>query len=170
MSRAILRPAVLFGDEPILANSVAWLLRRSPVFAIPGAGRSVIQPVHAGDFAGLALVAAGRGDNLTWDAAGPEVFSFEEFVRIIRGVVGSRAHLVHVPPRLALTAARALGVLVRDTMLTGEELDGLMGNLLVSREFPRGTIRFTDWLTEAGPTLGRDDLPEVARHFRTVTA
>jgi len=59
---------------------------------------------------------------------------------------------------------------VHDIMLTGEELDGLMGNLLVSREVPRGTTRFTDWLAEAGPTLGRDYLPEVERHFRAVSA
>ena len=53
-------------------------------------------------------------------------------------------------------------------MLTGEELDGLMGNLLVSREVPRGTTRFTEWLAEAGRALGRNYLPEVSRHFRTV--
>ena len=57
---------------------------------------------------------------------------------------------------------------VHDIMLTGEELDGLMGDLLVSREVPRGTTRFTEWLAEAGRALGRNYLPEVSRHFRTV--
>ena len=170
LSHAILRPAVLFGDEPILANSIAWLLRRSPVFAIPGGGRYPIQPIHADDLADMAIAGAAVAGDITWDAAGPEVFSFEEFVRAIRGAVGSRARLVHVSPRLALLAARALGMVVHDVMLTREELDGLMGGLLVSRQLPRGTTRFTDWLVEAGPTLGRDYLPEVARHFRTVSA
>lgn len=170
LSHAILRPAVLFGDEPILANSVAWLLRRLPVFAIPGDGRYAIQPIHVRDLAGLAVEAAGRDDDLTWDAAGPEIFSFAEFVAVIRAAVGSRARVIHVPPRVALLAARVLGSIVHDTLLTAEELDGLASGLLVSRELPRGTARFTDWLAEAGPTLGLDYLPEIARHFRVGAA
>lgn len=165
VSHAVLRPAVLFGDEPILANSVAWLLRRLPVFAIPGDGRYALQPVHVDDLTALALDAAGRDEDLTWDAAGPEVFSFEEFVEVIRETVGSRARLVHVPARLGLLAGTGLGMVVHDTLLTGQELDGLMGNLLVSRETPRGTALFTDWLTQSRRWLGRDYLPEVARHF-----
>ena len=60
-SWAILRPAVLFGDEPILVNSIAWLLRHLPVFLIPGDGRYGIQPAHVEDLADLA-VAAAAGD------------------------------------------------------------------------------------------------------------
>ncbi|OGO57943.1 MAG: epimerase [Chloroflexi bacterium RBG_16_72_14] len=165
VSHAVLRPAVLFGDEPILANSIAWLLRRSPVFAIPGDGRYAIQPIDAADLADLALQAADRDDDLVWDAVGPEVFSFTELVEAIRKATGSRARLVHVPPRLALLAAWGLGRVVRDTLLTTEELEGLMTNLLVSRDLPRGTARFTDWLAASGAWLGRDYLPEVSRHF-----
>lgn len=166
LSHAVLRPTVLFGDEPILANSIAWLLRRFPVFAIPGGGRYAIQPIHARDLASLALEVADREDNLVWDAAGPEVFSFTELVAVIREAVGSHALLIHLPPRLALFAARGLGLVVRDTLLTTEELEGLTAGLLVSRELPRGSIRFTDWLAGAGTWLGCDYLPEVARHFR----
>ena len=167
VGHAVLRPTVLFGDEPILANSIAWLLRRLPVFAIPGDGRYAVQPIHALDLASLAIEAADRQDDLVWDAAGPEILSFSELVAAIREAVGSRARLVHLPPRLALLAARGLGRVVGDTMLTAEELEGLMSGLLVSREHPRGTASFTDWLAEAGPWLGRAYLPEVARHFRT---
>jgi NADH dehydrogenase len=162
---AVLRPAVLFGDEPILANSIAWLLRRSPVFAIPGAGRYAIQPIDVADLADLALRAADRDDDLVWDAVGPEILSFTELVDAIREATGSRARLVHVPPRLALLAAWGLGRMVGDTLLTAEELEGLMTNLLVSRDLPRGTTRFTDWLAASGAWLGRDYLPEVSRHF-----
>jgi NADH dehydrogenase len=165
LSHAILRPAVLFGDEPILVNAIAWLLRRFPVFAIPGDGRYALQPIHVDDLAALALEAAGRDDDLVWDAAGPEVLSFTELVGTIRDAVGSRARLVHVPPLLALLAARGLGALVDDTLLTREELDGLMANLLVSRELPRGTALFSDWVRDAGSWLGRGYLPEVARRF-----
>lgn len=165
VSHAILRPAVLFGDEPILVNSIAWLLRRLPVFAIPGDGRYAIQPIHVDDLAALALEAAGLADDVTWDAAGPEIFSFTELVIAIRAAVESRARLIHVPAWLGLAAAFGLGTGVHDTLLTAEELDGLMANLLVSRELPRGSRLFSDWLAEAGTWLGRSYLSEVGRHF-----
>ena len=46
MSYAILRPTVLFGKEDILINNIAYLLRRFPVFLIPGDGDYRMQPVN----------------------------------------------------------------------------------------------------------------------------
>lgn len=170
VSHAILRPTVLFGDEPILANAIAWLLRRSPVFGIPGDGRYGIQPIAVEDLASLALAAAARDEDLTWDAAGPEILSFNEMVEAIRASTGSRARLVHVPGPVALAAAAVLGRVVNDTLLTREELEGLSDGLLVSRELPRGTARFTDWLDANGSWLGRHYLSEVGRHFEGLVA
>lgn len=170
VSYAVLRPTVLFGDEPILANAIAWVLRRSPVFGIPGDGRYGIQPIAVEDLASLALAAAARDDDLTWDAAGPEVLSFRELVEAIREATGSRARLVHLPGSVALAAAAVLGRAVGDTLLTREELEGLSSGLLVSRELPRGTAHFTDWLAEAGSWLGRRYLSEVGRHFEALPA
>lgn len=164
-SWAILRPTVLVGDEPILVNTIAWLLRRLPAFAIPGDGRYGVAPIHVDDLADLAVAAAGRADNVAWDAVGPETFTFTELVMAIRDAIGSRARVVHVPPGLALVAARALGFVLRDEILTREELQGLMANLLVSNEPPRGTRRVSEWLDDAGPWLGKAYLPEIARHY-----
>src|SRR4029450_2950145 len=38
ISYAILRPTVLVGDEDILINNIAYLLRRFPLFLLPGNG------------------------------------------------------------------------------------------------------------------------------------
>lgn len=45
LSYAIIRPTVIFGPEDVLINNIAWLLRRFPVFAVPGAGDCRLQPV-----------------------------------------------------------------------------------------------------------------------------
>ncbi|MEI7744365.1 MAG: NAD(P)H-binding protein [Chloroflexota bacterium] len=167
LGHGILRPTVLFGDEPILANSIAWILRRSPVFGIPGDGRYGVAPIHVDDLVDLALEAAAADENLTWDAVGPEVYSFTELVEAIRSAIGARTRLVHVPGPVALAAAGVLGRITGDVMLTREELEGLSGGLLVSHELPRGRRRFSAWLAENGATLGRDYLSEVGRHFAT---
>jgi NADH dehydrogenase len=115
-------------------------------------------------------VAAARNDDLTWDAAGPEILSFNEMVEAIRDATGSRARLVHMPGPVVVVAAAVLGRVVKDTLLTREELEGLSGGLLVSRELPRGTARFSDWLEENGSWLGRSYLSEVGRHFEGLAA
>jgi NADH dehydrogenase len=162
---AILRPTVLFGDGPILVNSIAWLLRRFSVFAIPGDGRYGVQPIAVEDLADLIVEAADVDGTFTWDAVGPEVYSFDEFVRAIRAAIGSRTPIVHVPGPIALAAAWVLGRAVDDVLLTGEELESLSSGVLVSHDIPRGRRSFAGWLDANGPRLGRHYLPEVARHF-----
>src|SRR5512146_1045799 len=61
---AILRPAVVFGEEDILINNIAWLLRRFPLFAIPGDGRYRVQPIFVEDLASLAVECAKKPGNM----------------------------------------------------------------------------------------------------------
>lgn len=163
LSHAILRPAALVGDEPILVNSIAWLLRRLPVFAIPGDGHYPIAPIHVEDLADLALEAAVLGEDVTWDAVGPETFTFAEFVAAVRAAVGSRSLLVHVPPRLALLGAQLLSLPLRDTLMTPDELHALTDGLLGSSQPPRGRRLVSAWLRDNGRWLGRSYLPATAR-------
>jgi hypothetical protein len=44
--------------------------------------------------------------------------------------------------------ARALGLLVRDVVLTPDEIKGLTAGLLVSHHPPSGHIAFTEWLNQ----------------------
>ena len=165
IGHAILRPAALMGDEPLLINVIAWLLRHLPVFAVAGDGRYGIQPIHVDDLARLAVEMGRRSDDVAVDAAGPEQFTFIEFVRLIRGAVGSRALVVSVPEPMTYLGGRLLGIALRDVVLTRDELAGLTAGLMASRERPLGTTRFTDWLSEAAPWLGRRYVSELKRHF-----
>jgi uncharacterized protein YbjT (DUF2867 family) len=165
VSHGIVRPTVLFGDEPVLANNVAWFMRRLPVFGIAGAGRYGIQPVHAGDVAAIALDLGTGSDNVTVDAAGPEIFEYREWVGAIRQAVRSRTLILHLPSSLTLLAARTLGVLLRDVVLTRDELDALTAGLLVSHTEPLGKTSFRSWLNDATPWLGRVYLSELRRNY-----
>ena len=165
MSYAILRPTVLFGAEDILINNIAWLLRHFPFFALPGDGSYRLQPVFVDDLAALAAQAVfERGDSVR-DAVGPDIFSFREMVELIGAKVGARKPLVNVPPRLALTAAQALSLFVRDVMLTPEEVDGLMAGLLVSKEPPLCKTRLGGWLEENKASVGVRYASELKRHY-----
>jgi NADH dehydrogenase len=164
-SYAVLRPTVLFGGRDVLLNNIAWILRRFPVFGVPGDGSYGIQPIHVEDLVTLAVEHGRSRDNVVLDAVGPETFSYVELVRLVRRAVGSRAPILPLPPALVLLAARALGLYVGDVVLTREEVDGLMAGLLVSDRPPTGVTRLTDWLPGQAEALGIAYANELARHF-----
>jgi len=163
---AIVRPTLVFGAGDILINNIAWLLRRMPLFLIPGDGGYRVQPVAIEDVAEIATWAAEQSDNVTVDAAGPDTVTYGELVEGISIAVGRRPRFVYTSPRLTLLAGRIVQSRVHDVMLTKEELDGLMEELLVSHEKPRGTRRMDNWLLTNAETLGRTYASELDRHWR----
>ena len=166
LSYAIVRPTVIFGREDVLINNIAWSIRRLPVFPIFGSGDYQLQPVYVDDVAELSIGAAQRSDNLVLDAVGPEVFTYDEMVRLIVRTIGGRARLVHVRPGLAYLLTRLLGYLVRDVVLTRNEVDGLMAGLLVSQAPPTGKTALSEWLSENRDTVGARYTSELGRHYR----
>ena len=163
---AVVRPTLIFGQEEILINNIAWLLRNMPFFVIPGLGRYRVQPVAADDVAKIATWAAGQSENVTVDAAGPEILTYAELVDSVAIAVRRRPRILHLPAGITLVAGNMVGLLVRDVMLTRQELEGLMQELLVSHEPPRGTLRVDDWLMRSVATLGKKYKSELRRHFR----
>jgi uncharacterized protein YbjT (DUF2867 family) len=166
VGHAIVRPTVTFGPGDILVNNLAWTLRRLPVFGIPGDGRYPIQPVHIDDIADLAVSVGSATEDLLVDAAGPETFTFDTFVSLVRGTVRSRALIVHLPVVAALGAASLLGLIVRDVVLTRDEVTELQSRLMVSTLPPTGRVRLAEWLAKHAATLGRRWASELDRHYR----
>jgi NADH dehydrogenase len=165
MSYAILRPTILFGKEDILINNIAWLLRRFPVFGLPGDGSYKLSPVYVDDLAQLAADAVYEAGNSIRDAVGPDEFTFKEMVRLIGEKVHASRMLIPLPPILALRAAQFLSLFVGDVMLTPEEVDGLMANLLISNEPPLCKTSLRTWLEENKSSVGKNYASELARHF-----
>ncbi|MFN8427929.1 MAG: NAD(P)H-binding protein [Anaerolineales bacterium] len=164
---AIIRPTVLVGGgEDILINNIAFLLRRLPVMLIPGDGSYGIQPVHVEDVANLAVEGVYSKDSYITDAVGPESYTFKELVKLVGETIGAKRLVVSAPPRLALLASQFLSLFLNDVLLTPEEVDGLMGNLLVSHEPARGKIKFSEWLEGNKNALGKKYASEIAKHYR----
>ena len=166
LSYAIIRPTLIYGLEDVLLNNIAWFLRRLPVFGIPGNGSYRVQPVSVEDVADLAVFAATQKDNLVMDAVGPEIYTFDALVRALAEAVGSHVRIAHVSPALAMLAVGVAGRVVRDVVLTRDELRGLMENLLVSNGPPTGRRRLSEWLAINGESLGRRYANELKRNYR----
>ncbi len=163
---AVVRPTLIFGPGDILINNIAWLLRNMPVFVIPDLGTYRVQPVAGDDVAEIATWAANQVENVLVDAAGPEIISYAELVSSVAVVLRRRPRYLHLPPAWALMAADVVGLFVRDVVLNRQELQGLMEELLVSHEAPRGKRRVDDWLLMSAGSLGSSYASELNRHFR----
>ncbi len=163
---AIVRPTLIFGAGDILINNIAWLLRRLPVFGIPGRGDYDLQPVAGEDVAEIATWAAEQVDNVTVDAAGPDTIYFSEMVESIAIAVRRHPRFMYLSPAMALRIIGVIGRVMNDVTLNRPELEGLMSELLVSHERPRGTRRLDNWLLANADSLGRGYASELDRHWR----
>ncbi len=166
MSHAVIRPTVLFGDGDVLINNIAWLVRRLPLFAVPGTGTYHLRPVFVGDVADLAVLGGSRDDNYVVDAVGPETYTFEKLVRLVAEAVGREVRVVHLPPTVVSGVARILGLALGDVLLTADELRGLMAGLVATGGPPTGATRLSEWLEGHAEEVGHVYASELARHYR----
>jgi len=169
VSYCILRPTVLFGKEDVLINNIAWGLRHLPVFGLFGAGDYKLQPIYVDDLAAIAVANATVQTNQILNAIGPETFSYRELVTTIKRALGLRRLVIGVSPALGYWMCRLLGLLVRDVVITREEVRGLMENRLCVDARPLGPTRLTEWIAEHHQTLGRHYTSELARRIDRFT-
>lgn len=166
VSYSIVRPTLVFGgDRDVLVNNIAWILRRMPVFALPGSGDYPVQPVHVDDLARICEQSTHIAGDAIMDAVGPETMTFGELVQAVHSAVRARSPILHLSPAVISAAARALSLLVHDVVLTTDEISGLTAGLLVSHDPPLGRIAFSEWLDENSRSIGRSYANELQRHF-----
>jgi hypothetical protein len=68
---SIVRPTWVYGGErDVLANNIAWILRRMPAFAHPRNGSYPVQPVHIDDLARICVASATAAR--TWSSMPPD--------------------------------------------------------------------------------------------------
>ena len=169
VSYCILRPAVLFGKEDVLVNNIAWSLRHFPVFGVFGNGQYKLQPIYVDDLAAAAAEkAAGNRDEII-NAIGPETFTYRGLVQAVARCLGLKRLIVGVPPSLGYWAARIMGLLVGDVIITREEIQGLMEGRLDVDAPPLGATRLTEWMEVHKETLGRHYTSEMARRLDRIS-
>ena len=153
---SIVRPAVLFGNEDVLINNIAWALRKIPLaFGVFGNGKYRLQPIHVNDFATLLVnQAESTGNSLIIDAIGPETFTYRELVQTIARAIGVRRAIVGVPPLLGYLVGLGVNRAMNDVIITWPEIKGLMDDLLCTDSPPSGSTKLSTWVQENAQILG----------------
>jgi NADH dehydrogenase len=167
LSYAILRPAVLFGDEDILINNIAWTLRRLPVFGVFGDGSYRLQPIYVDDLAELAVTLGQEQTDRVIDAIGPETYTYRELVRTLGKIIGKNRPIISVSPTIGFWFGWLIGKLMGDVLITRYEITGLMQNLLYTQSQPTGSKKLSDWAMEHAAVLGLHYASELRRRTHT---
>jgi len=167
---AILRPTVLFGQEDILINNIAWALKTFPVFPVPGDGQYRLQPIYVDDLAKLAVEQGQTTADTFIDAIGPETFTYRELVQEIGTAIGQPRPIISLPPQLVYSGGWLIGKAMGDVFITWDEIKGLTSGLLHTDSPPAGETRLTDWAREHAGELGGRYASELARRRDRQTA
>ena len=167
-SYAIIKPTLIFGHGDILLNNISWALRRFPVFPVPGRGDYPVQPGFVEDIADLAVRLGESDVDIDMDAVGTEMFSYFDYVKLVRRTIGAKCAVMKTPPSLTLLGSKLVGAFVNDVTLTRDEIDALSAGLLASGETGEASLptRLTQWLPENADGLGRRYASEIERHYR----
>lgn len=163
MPYTILRPAVLFGKEDILINNIAWFLRKFPIFGVFGNGNYRLQPIYVEDLAKLAIDYGQKTENYVINAIGPETFTYRELVEEIGRAIGKQKPIISISPKIGHFVGYIVGKITGDVVITKEEIEGLMADLLYVDSQPSGWTKLSTWLRENSSSLGIRYSNELAR-------
>jgi NADH dehydrogenase len=126
--------------------------------------------VHISDVARIAVEQGALNENVVLDVAGPEKFSYYDYVKLISQSMGLRRAIIPVPPIVAWVVGKVVGIIVSDRVITRAEIRGLMNGLMASDDKPLGVVKFSEWIQENGTKLGlkyQNDMKE--RKYKTAS-
>jgi uncharacterized protein YbjT (DUF2867 family) len=95
----LIRPAVMFGPDDAFLTTILKLLRRLPIYPMFGPGLTRLQPASVEDVAEAIAGALQRTEThaITYECAGPRVYSYEELLRTIAHEASLKPILISIP-------------------------------------------------------------------------
>lgn len=131
----IMRPSLIFGPGDGFFNRMGGLARLLPVLPLIG-GKTRFQPVYIGDVA-EAFAAAAEGRVKTgciYELGGPEVLTHRALLQRILSVTGRSNPLLPLSPGVAKLLAAPFALLPFPAPLTGDQVEMLQHDNIVSDE------------------------------------
>lgn len=95
----ILRPSIVFGAEDSFFNRFAQMALYTPALPLIGGGKTLLQPVWAGDVGAAALAALENpaAQGRTYELGGPATYSFKALMEYMLATIQRPRLLVPVP-------------------------------------------------------------------------
>ena len=124
----ILRPTLMFGwfDRKHL-GWLSRLMKKIPIFPIPGNGRFMRQPLYAGDFSNIIISCIeNRIPGGIFNISGHEKIDYIDMMRTIKEVSGAKAKLVKIPYSLFYALLWVWALFDKNPPFTTQQLQALV--------------------------------------------
>ena len=124
LSYTIVRPSIMFGPGDEFLNTLAGLVRTTPVVPVAGSGRNRFQPIAVADMARCLALTVDREDlkGKTVEIGGPDQLSYNEVISLIARTLGKRRLRLHVPVWMMYIATAILQKVVSRPPVTTDQL------------------------------------------------
>jgi NADH dehydrogenase len=95
----LIRPAVMFGPDDAFLTTILKLLGQLPIYPMFGRGVTRMQPAHVEDVAEAIARIMLRAEtrSKTFECVGPQVYFYEELLRVVAREAGRKPILAPVP-------------------------------------------------------------------------
>lgn len=161
----IIRPSLMFGQDDGFFNLMGTLARMLPVLPLIG-GSTRFQPVFVGDVAeAFAMAANGRlKTGRIYELGGPDVETYKALMARVQREAGRKRPMLPVPKGIAKLMALPFSILPFKPLLTGDQVELLHIDNVVSPEAIKEKRTFTAFGIE--PTSMDTILPTYMYRFR----
>ena len=155
----IVRPSLIFGPEDKFFNLFAQVMTLSPLIPLMGGGKTRFQPVYVGDCAQAVINALEVSEQRTYEAGGPQIYTFRELMELISKTIRRKRWFYSVSWNLAFLKARMLEALPF-RLLTRDQVRLLMKDSVVGS----GVLTLED--LGITPTAVEAIIPSYLERFR----
>jgi NADH dehydrogenase len=120
------RPSVIFGADDRFMNTFARLQALAPVVPLAGAGAR-FQPVWVEDVAAAVWQSLERPETIgrVYEAAGPEVFTLAELVRLAGRWAGHERRVIPLPDAAGRLQAALMSLAPGEPLMSADNLDSM---------------------------------------------
>lgn len=126
----IFRPSVVFGPDDEFINMLARMIQYMPVTPLIDSGGAKMQPVYVGDLAKCVVDCLNnpQAKNKIFEIGGPERFTMEEIVNLIKEHRGFKRLKLKIPYKLMYAISKILENLFGKTPVSADQLIMLREN------------------------------------------
>ena len=124
----ILRPTLMFGwfDRKHL-GWLARLMKKIPVFPIPGNGKFMRQPLYVGDFCGVIISCIeNRIPGGIFNISGHQKIDYIDMIRVIKKATGAKAIILKIPYSLFYALLWVWALFDKNPPFTTQQLQALV--------------------------------------------
>ncbi len=136
LKTTILRPSLVYSVDDSFTTKFFSLLNLFPIFPLYHGGKTKFTPIHVSDLANIIFNVVNRNiDEKIIECIGPQVFSFEDIIRILLRSLNKKRLIINLPLPIAKMMAKTIEKIMPNPIFTLDQLNLLKYDNIASGKY-----------------------------------